>query len=211
MGPLLRWIQRILLLPATEPTTPSIMATITYYPDRSSKGDRATPSSGKKESYMFKILPRHSWTTRKPRPMVKQDPKKVKEFFLHWPGNNRNKNLTPAQEQALLRSFLTLHMDKNGWSFIGYSFAVFSSGRCYKLRDMQWVPAAQEGHNTNTVGVCCIGPITSQMAATLIDLKNHCDRRAGRDLKVRGHGEVVQTECPGPDLRAFVPILNRKA
>lgn len=159
----------------------------------------------------FKINARSSWTSRKPRPMTKQTVKQVKEFFLHWPGNNRNKNLTANQEKALLRSWLELHMDKNGWSFIGYSFAVFSSGRCYKLRDMQWVPAAQEGHNTNTVGVVCVGPITSQMAATLIHLKDHCDRRAGRDLKVRGHGEVVATECPGPELRGFVPILNRKA
>lgn len=160
---------------------------------------------------MFKINSRKSWTTRKPRPMTKQSPTSVKEFFLHWPGNNRNKNLSVNAEKALLRSWLSLHMDTNGWSFIGYSFAVFSSGRCYKLRDMQWVPAAQDGHNARTCAVVCVGPVTSKMAATLIQLKNHCDKRAGRDLKVRGHGEVVNTECPGPELRAFAKILDRKA
>lgn len=159
----------------------------------------------------LKIYPRSSWTSRKPRPMTKQSPKAVKEFFLHWPGNHTTKNLTASEEKALLRSWLNLHMDKNGWSFIGYSFAVFASGRCYKLRDMHWVPAAQEKHNTGTCAVVCVGPVTSSMARTLIELKNNCDSRAGRDLKVRGHGEVVATECPGPELRAFVSILNRRA
>lgn len=159
----------------------------------------------------FRINPRASWTKRKPRPMTKQNVKAVKEFFLHWPGNHVSKNLTANQEKALLKRWLELHMDTNGWSFIGYSFAVFASGRCYKLRDMQWVPSAQDGHNSNTCAVVCVGPVTSAMAKTLIDLKNHCDKRAGRDLKVRGHGEVVSTECPGPELRAFVKILDRKA
>lgn len=160
----------------------------------------------------LKINPRGSWTTRKPRSgMTKQNPKSVKEFFLHWPGNQVSKNLTVNQEKALLKSWLNLHMDTNGWSFIGYSFAVFASGRCYKLRDMHWVPAAQDKRNTNTCAVVCVGPVTSAMAHTLIELKNLCDKRAGRELKVRGHGEVTSTECPGPQLRAFVPILDRKA
>lgn len=157
------------------------------------------------------IISRNKWTSRRPRQMTKQAITNVKELFLHWPGNHTTKKLRPNQEQALLRSWLSQHMDTQGWSFIGYNFAVFASGRIYRLRGGDWVPAAQQGHNTNTIAVVCVGPVTDKMKAALVDLKNHLDRRAGRDLRVRGHGEVVNTACPGPELRKFAKTLHAKA
>lgn len=162
---------------------------------------------------MALIIPRGHWTQRKPRPMTRQDPTNVEEFFLHWPGNNRDKNLREAGEIRKLTEWLNLHMDEPSrrWSFLGYSFVTFSSGRIYRGRGMDFVPAAQLGHNTNTVAVCCVGPITPKMQQALVSLKNHCDNRAHRDLRVRGHGEVTATECPGVDLRRFVPTLGKIA
>lgn len=159
------------------------------------------------------IQTRKSWKARPARARTRQDVKEIREFFLHWPGNNRDKNLTPAQERAKLREWQNLHMDEPSrrWSDFAYSFAVFSSGRIYRGRGMNFVPASQLGHNTNTVSVVCVGPITDKMKASLAYLKNHCDNRADRDLVVRGHGDVCATECPGPELRKFAKMLNKRA
>lgn len=162
---------------------------------------------------MAHIRTRKDWKARAARPRTRQAPTSVTEFFIHWPGNNRDKNLTLAQERAKLREWQNLHMDEPSrrWSDIGYSFVVFSSGRIYRGRGMDFVPASQLGHNTGTVSACCVGPITKEMQQALVSLKNHCDNRAGQDLRVRGHGEVTATECPGADLRRFVPTLGKIA
>lgn len=98
------------------------------------------------------------------------------------------------------------------WSFFAYSFAVFQSGRVYRGRGMNWVPAGQEGHNTGTVAVLCVvGPgddPSPAMLRSLRGLRAHCERKAGHGLNVRGHGEVVQTACPGPELRRLVRELE---
>lgn len=159
----------------------------------------------------MKIRSRKSWGARPPRPRSRQHPTNVSEFFIHWPGNNRDNFLAEAQEKAKLREWQDFHMNGRGWSDIGYNFAVFSSGRIYRLRGMDWVPAAQEFHNTNTVSCVCVGMVTGAMKASIIDLKNHCDRRAKRDLTARPHSAVTATDCPGDELRALVPVLNREA
>lgn len=161
------------------------------------------------------IHSRKSWGARAPRPRAPQSRTAVRELFIHWPalGSGSTLKWDAAREREELRSEQAFHMDTRGWSDIGYSFAVFPSGRVYRLRGMDWVPAAQEGHNTNTVAVTCVlGPNdkpTDAMIASLWSLKNHCDGKAGRDLVVRPHGDVTATSCPGPNLRAIIPELNK--
>ena len=162
----------------------------------------------------MRIIPRNQWGARKPRPRQRQS--SWREFFLHWPGDGRFAHIdTPAEEREQMREWQNFHMDVRGWSDYGYAFAVFPSGRVYRGRGMDWVPAAQEGHNTGTVPVICVvGPgeqMTDAMKRSLRELKNHCDKRAGRDLTARPHSAVTSTSCPGPVVRAFVDDLNRSA
>jgi len=104
-------------------------------------------------------------------------------------------------------------MDTRGWSDFAYNYVVFRSGRIYAGRTFKVVPAAQEGHNTNTVAVCCVigatDSISSAMKETLREVVRWAEKYAGHELRVRAHRDVGSTTCPGPKLAAFVPSLDR--
>jgi hypothetical protein len=155
---------------------------------------------------------------RDPRPMTPQNPRNVREMFLHYPADpNALKARTNTQRErdAYMRGIRDFHMDGRGWSYFAYSFAVFQDGSVYKGRGIDNVPAGQEGHNTNTFAVLCVvgndeAP-SAAMKESLRELKNFLDGQAGRDLNARPHSAVVATACPGPKIRAIIPELNRKA
>lgn len=163
------------------------------------------------------IHTREYWKARAARPRERQNPRNVREFFVHWPGEARSLRSidTREEEKQEMRDEQAFHMNVRKWADFAYSFAVFQSGRVYRGRGMDFVPAAQEGHNTNTVAVTCVlGPGDKPSDAMLLSLrrlKNHCDERAGRDLVARPHSDVVQTSCPGDALRAIIGDLNRRA
>lgn len=160
----------------------------------------------------MKIISRKAWGARRPRPRERQS--SWREMFLHWPGDGKFAHIrSEAAERAQMRSWQDFHMDSRGWSDYAYAFAVFPSGRVYRGRGMDYVPAAQAGHNTGTVPVICVvgpgEPMTDAMKKSLRELKDHCDRRAKRDLVVRPHSAVTSTSCPGPVIRAFIDDLNK--
>lgn len=154
------------------------------------------------------IFSRPSWGAKSPKPRSRQSASNVREFFIHWPGRLpatwKNVN-TVSEEKATMRSIQDFHMGpERKWSDFAYSFAVFNSGRVYRGRGMSYVPAAQFGHNTNTVAVCVfIGPddtVSKEALAAIKRLLHHCEHYAGRKLIVRPHRAVTSTECPGPQL-----------
>lgn len=165
----------------------------------------------------MRINSRASWGARRPRARTIQDPRDVRELFLHYPasGHALEHLDTDSEQDAYMRAIQAFHMDGRGWSDFAYSFAVFQDGEVYRGRGVHAVPAAQAGHNTNTFAVLCVLGNTevpsSRMRESLVALKNYLDRRAGRDLLARPHSAVVSTSCPGPHLRAFIPALNRLA
>lgn len=162
------------------------------------------------------IISRKHWGARDPRSnRSSQSPQGVRELFLHWPGEGVESYAsvnTPQEEEAAMRKYQDFHMDGRGWADFAYSFAVFPSGRVYRGRGMGNVPAAQDGHNTNTVAVCVVlgtkDKLTPVIKAAVEELRDHCREVAGHGLRVRGHGEVTSTECPGPTLRAWLAKLN---
>ncbi|MBA3298244.1 MAG: hypothetical protein H0U19_15060 [Acidobacteria bacterium] len=164
---------------------------------------------------MATIHSRKAWGAKTPKPRTPQNVKAVRELFVHWPGGipaTWQSVNTAAEERQTMRNIQSFHMGpERGWSDFAYNFAIFQSGRIYRGRGMDWVPAAQAGHNTNTTAVVVfIGPEDRPSSAVLVALKSlrhHCERRAGHRLAVRPHGAVTSTECPGPRLRAFVSDL----
>lgn len=112
-----------------------------------------------------------------------------------------------------MRDTQRFHMDTRGWSDFAYNYAIFPSGRIYAGRTFQYVPAAQEGHNTNTVAVCCVigapDQIPAPMRETLREFVRWAEDYAHRELKVRGHRDVGQTTCPGDRLFEFTRSLDR--
>jgi hypothetical protein len=167
----------------------------------------------------FHIIGRPRWRARRPsRNRMPQNPRAVSEFFVHWPGDKPASWVhidTAAEERAALRGIQAYHMDTHGWADIGYSFMVFQSGRVYRGRGMHIIPAGQLDHNTGTVAVLClVGPDdqpSQAMLDSLRELIHFCERKAGRKVTVRPHSAVTATDCPGPRMRSWVPVLEASA
>lgn len=162
------------------------------------------------------IHTRTSWGARTPRPTrTPQSPRSIREFFIHWPGETgKFTGITAVRERAIMRETQDYHMDTHGWADIGYSFAVFQSGRIYRGRGMNYVPAAQLGHNTGTVGVCCMVGLhdepTPELLKAVGELKHFCLLRAHAfELIVRPHKAVTSTDCPGPAMSKHIAQLQR--
>ncbi|CAH0758674.1 unnamed protein product [Diatraea saccharalis] len=64
---------------------------------------------------------------------------------------------TQAACAAAMRSIQNSHMNANGWSDIGYNFAVGGEGRVYEGRGWRVVGAHAVGYNSRSVGIVLIG------------------------------------------------------
>lgn len=164
----------------------------------------------------MRIHSRQSWRARKPGPRATQSDSQIKEFFLHHPADPHHLQGTDTnQEQgAYMRAIQNFHMDVRGWSDFAYAFAVFQDGEVYRGRGRGYVPAAQLGHNTGTISVLCVvgdgEKPSAQLYNGLARLKDEMDKRVGRDLIVRPHSAVFNTTCPGDEIRALIPRLNKQ-
>jgi hypothetical protein len=74
------------------------------------------------------------------------------------------------------------------------------------------VPAAQLGHNTNTVAVICfLGPddvIPKAVEDSVKALRRHVRAlTGGRPIALKPHRSVTSTECPGDRLAKMVERL----
>jgi hypothetical protein len=162
----------------------------------------------------MRIIGRPTWRARRPRPRQPQNPRSVRELFIHWPGADPHSWAhvdTRAEERATMRAIQDFHMGpERKWSDFAYSFAIFKSGRVYRGRGMNWVPASQLDHNTGTVSVCVFvgpdDPVPDVALRSIKELRAFCERKAGHVLDVRPHSSVTGTECPGPRL---LQIANR--
>jgi N-acetylmuramoyl-L-alanine amidase len=91
-----------------------------------------------------------------------------------------------------------------GFREIGYHFVIIAQGNVYFGRDIEKIPASVKGHNKGTIAVCCSGNFSEMRADTpfhpqfiaLGRLVNvYVDAIPG--LKIVGHRELANTECPG--------------
>lgn len=163
------------------------------------------------------IHPRSDWGARPPRSVTVQNLRAIQEVFIHWPGDNPvswDRVNTQNEERAAMRAIQNFHMDERMWSDFAYNHAVFLSGRIYRGRGNSHIPAAQgDGyHNTGTIAIVVFaGPadtIPGAVHSSLLSLVRMVNKDAGRQVKVRAHGDVSPTECPGPRLRQMARKLN---
>ncbi len=159
-------------------------------------------------------IPRAVWRPApRVRSVVERDPESIKELFIHWPGGKVSspQGRTFAQECEIMRSLQAAHI-ANGWADIGYNFVLFprvgATPRVYTARGARYIPAAQLNHNTGTLAIMVYTSpgeeLAASTAARLRSFVRWADGYAGRTLAVRSHSEVVSTQCPGPQLRAWV-------
>lgn len=154
------------------------------------------------------LLPRSSWSNRNPRTNPQPMTSFTDGWFVHWLGAA---NPAGASDVDILRSTQRYHMDAKGWNDIAYSFAI---GRqrpdvVYTLRGWGIQGGHTEGYNRTSMAVVfLLGPgetPTPQMLATCAEFLRTAPRiYAAPPAQVRPHRAVRSTDCPGPDLAAWV-------
>jgi hypothetical protein len=163
----------------------------------------------RRKEKQVKIVSRRQWGARKPKDRTYQDPRSVREVFLHY-SESPSASTFEAQRKAM-QGLQDFHMDGRGWSDIAYNYLVFNGRRprAFYGRGARVVPAAQANHNTNTIAVCVVmradDKLTWQTKLQLRRLIWHLRRKViKRNAPVKPHSAVTQTSCPGDQLRAFI-------
>ncbi|WP_326642843.1 peptidoglycan-binding domain-containing protein [Streptosporangium sp. NBC_01755] len=143
------------------------------------------------------IIPRKKWGARPPRSRYTVTWGQRTEFFVHHSAGPKTQSIQAIQN---------FHLDGNGWSDIGYGHLVDENGVIYEGRGWCVVGAHCPGHNTSGESVAYIGNNNPTEAAkrSIRWLYGEACRRAGRKLKLLGHGERYATSCPGSKLQAWV-------
>lgn len=167
------------------------------------------------------IYSRAEWGARTPRPMSPQGV--ITEAFIHHSSGEDGKNFnTLTKQKAHVRQIQDYHMDNNGWSDIGYAFMVFQwvglrdlrpEPRVFACRDTHFLPAAQLGHNSNTLPICIVGngdkeTLTPQTIALLAQLIKHYPHIS--PSSVLGHRDKVSTSCPGSEFYRQIPLIRMR-
>ncbi|MCG5220254.1 N-acetylmuramoyl-L-alanine amidase [Streptosporangium soli] len=145
----------------------------------------------------YAIISRKNWGARAPRSRYTVTWSQRTEFFVHH---------TAGPKTQTVKAIQAYHLDGNGWSDVGYNFLVDELGTIYEGRGWCVVGAHCPDHNTSGESVAYIGDDNPTEAAkqAIAWLYGEASRRAGRTLRLLGHGDRYATDCPGPRLQAWV-------
>jgi hypothetical protein len=140
-------------------------------------------------------------------------------FIHHGDESDANRINTGAEMRQAMRGIQAFHMATRGWSDIAYHYVVFQhqagqekGAHVFHGRDPGHVPAAQLGHNTNTLAICVYGDFTKDGVhpGTIEAITAILDHHPAL-LTVGGHRDVTQTTCPGSHLYAALDKIAHAA
>lgn len=159
----------------------------------------------------MKLVSRKAWGASPARDRAYQDPRSVKEIFLHYSESPSPGSSFAAQAQAI-RNIQSFHQGaQRGWSDVAYNYLVINAARSrvFVGRGARVIPAAQANHNTNTIAVCVVMESGDRLHwATKLQLRRLIWRLRRKTIRknvpVRPHSAVTQTSCPGDQIRAFI-------
>lgn len=101
---------------------------------------------------------------------------------------------------------------QRGWSMVGYHFFIKKDGTLQTGRPLWKTPAAQRGHNRNTIAICLHGlkkdKFTSAQFNTLKELCREINMSYNRRITFHGHCEVSAKSCPVFD---YKKVLNLRS
>lgn len=119
---------------------------------------------------------------------------------------------TTEQCAAAMRSMQNYHISLD-WGDIGYHFCVGSEGGVYEGRGWQTLGIHAGPANKFSVGICLIGdwrvqqPPEKMLKAVQALIKTGIRNGAiSPDYKLKGHSQVMATECPGT---ALLDIISK--
>ena len=155
---------------------------------------------------------RASWGSRKVSAPKDSQPKR--ELYIHHEAGPVRAEQSAAEEKQVMREIQAFHINSRGFKDIGYSYVLFPSGRLYEGRGFGALPAAQEGHNSGTVAICCAGhydkqQLTPAQKKRLVTAANNLAKRGVKT--VAGHREAPgqSTACPGKNVTGHLDELAR--
>ena len=123
--------------------------------------------------------------------------RKINKIIIHC-------SATPENRNVLISEVKKWHVKERGWSDIGYHFVIELDGSVRIGRPIERKGAHSRGNNKDSIGVCYIGGVDSQMNSK--DTRTECQKESLvnllTDLKdtyggtVYGHRDFSKKDCP---------------
>ena len=197
-------------MPDLPTATPIGVASRTTVPAAASSSSSTTTLPG--------VLARTDWTTASPRTsdMRKQSPLKNITIHHDWLANPLRSSSTSASK-ARLDLIRRAHVGQ-GWSDIGYHFAVDRAGNVWQCRPLEWEGAHVKHHNPGNVGILVMGnfdlerPTDAQLRAlcTHVNMLQRTYRISDASVKSHREWAGAATACPGKHLQPKVSGLRSR-
>lgn len=97
-----------------------------------------------------------------------------------------------------------------GWHDVGYHYFIKKDGTIQLGRDLEQIPAAQQGYNEGSIAICLHGleksKFTEAQFDSLRDLCGQINSAYGGTIRFRGHNEVSAKACPVFDYRDVLDL-----
>lgn len=110
-----------------------------------------------------------------------------------------------------MRSIQQQHINTNGWTDIGYNFAIGGDGNVFEGRGWAKTGAHAPNFNDKSLGVVFIGNFVNGSPTTAATNAFHAliecgvqKKHVATAYKLIGHRQVRSTECPGTKLYDLV-------
>lgn len=179
----------------------------------------STPAATAVASTLPGVLARSQWTSARPRTSdMRRNPTSLTDITIHHDGLGTPLSSTAeGASKARLDLIRRAHVGQ-GWSDIGYHFAIDRGGRVWQCRPLEWEGAHVKHHNPGNIGILVAGnfmierPTTAQLDA-LNSFVNMTRRTYGIPVsRVRTHCEWkdAATSCPGKFLQPKVQSMRNK-
>ena len=127
----------------------------------------------------------------------------INKVFLHCSASD-------LPEHDNIQTITKWHKER-GFSAIGYHFIITKDGTIHKGRNIELIPAAQEGHNTGSIAICVTG-LTIFSQTQFDALRKLCGEinNLYENITFHGHCEVSNKSCPVFDYHKVLNLQNGK-
>lgn len=140
--------------------------------------------------------------------MFRRPRRAVTRVFIHCSASDH-------PEHSNAETIRSWHLAR-GFADIGYHYVIGFDGRIEPGRALERIPAAQQGHNSDSIAICVAGGQDGRAEAfthqQFQSLKNLCsaihDAYDGH-ISFHGHNEVSDTACPVFDYRSVLALSEQ--
>ena len=124
--------------------------------------------------------------------------RKIDEIIVHC-------SATPEGLDVSMADIRRWHVEERGWSDVGYHFVVTLDGTVHIGRPLDRPGAHCKGRNGNSIGICYVGGLDSDMVPkdTLLPVQERSMKKLIKairlllgDVEINGHNQYSSKACP---------------